>query len=139
MSDRKYRQRGYKDEDSPRERQRPQGPRPQKDGPRGRGLGAPSASVFRCTRCGRKHVLAEPLTTTSTCDGCGDDLRTCTNCAYFDSSAPNQCREAVTEPVSKKSKSNDCSYFAPKETAEFASDAGKPNDPKNAFDALFDF
>ena len=139
MSDRKYRQSGYQD-DEPRESRRGgQVPRPQKDGPRGRGLGAPSASVFRCARCGRKQVLTEPLGVEATCAGCGDDLRTCTNCAYFDSGAPFECRQPVTERVAKKSKANECELFAPKETAEFDSDAGKPSDPKDAFDALFDF
>lgn len=139
MSDRRYRQRGYMDDDAPRERKSGSGPRPQQDGPRGRGLGAPSASVFRCRRCGRKQDPVEPVAIISTCDGCGDDLRTCTNCAYFDSGAPNECREPVTERISKKSKANACSFFAPRETAEFDSDADKPSGPQDAFDALFDF
>lgn len=73
------------------------------------------------------------------CGGCGDDLRTCTNCAYFDSGAPFECRQPVTVRVAKKSKATACEHFAPKETAEFEADAGKPSDPKDAFDALFDF
>ena len=54
MSDgQKYRQRGYKDSER-EEKPRPglQGPREKKDGPRGRGLGAPSEAVFRCAACG---------------------------------------------------------------------------------------
>lgn len=140
MSDRRYRQRGYQDDDSPRERQRGPAPEALRDGPRGRGLGAPSASVFRCARCGRERGLEEPVGVTSTCEeGCGNDLRTCTNCAYFDSAAPNQCREPVTERVAKKSKANECPAYAPRMTAEFASEAGEPNEPRDAFDALFDF
>ena len=54
----KYRQRGYKDsERDERPRQGPQGPREKKEGPRGRGLGAPSDSVFRCAACGEKRAV----------------------------------------------------------------------------------
>jgi len=64
MSDEpKYRQRGYKDTGD-RGSQRsggPQGPREKKDGPRGRGLGAPSDNVFRCARCGEKQPLFDEV------------------------------------------------------------------------------
>ena len=54
----KYRQRGYKDsERDERPRSGPQAPREKKDGPRGRGLGAPSESVFRCNACGEKRLM----------------------------------------------------------------------------------
>jgi len=60
MSDRKYRHRGYQDDDRDREpklqKPRQSGPRTYDDGPRGRGLGAPTTVSFRCARCGRDLV-----------------------------------------------------------------------------------
>src|SRR3954469_23084221 len=58
----KYRQRGYKD--SEREERGggggasrgPQAPREKKEGPRGRGLGSRTESVFRCHTCGEKQL-----------------------------------------------------------------------------------
>ena len=60
MTDRKYRHRGYQDSDRERDERRPperQGEpaRPRMEGaPRGRGLGAPTAAVFKCSACGRE-------------------------------------------------------------------------------------
>lgn len=140
MSERRYRQRGYQDdgERPARESRRPAVPRDGVERPRGRGLGKPTATVFRCARCGAEQTLGARVSADSVCPGCGDDLHTCTNCIHFDTSAPNECREDVPAGVAKKSKRNDCELFAPKTAREFASDGGKPDDAKAAFDALFD-
>ena len=123
--DRKYRQRGYQERDD-RGSQRPSGPqapREKKDGPpRGRGLGAPTESVFRCAKCGA-------------------DLHTCSNCIHFDTSARWECRqfEAIPAKILKKSTRNECTLFTPKLAQEFAKDSDKPapGDARAAFDALF--
>ena len=85
MSDRKYRQRGYQD-DEPRERSRstPSSPR---EGPRGRGLGAPTRSVFRCHDCGTaaSRVDVSP----------GDS---CTVVVTFDGQGGNQKSGTLTAP-----------------------------------------
>lgn len=135
----KYRQRGYKDDEANERqpRKRPGGPRDKTDRPRGRGVGAPTETVFRCARCGELQRLGE-VALDAVCGKCGQDLHTCTNCAHFDTSKVNECTEPVEQPVMKKSKRNDCPLFAPKETKE--ADGGKvtnPADPRAAFDALF--
>ena len=145
MSDRKYRQSGYKDEREagtgtrrgeaqPRQRER--------EGPRGRGLGAPTKSVLRCSRCGAP-VSAVP-SPEDVCRSCESDLHTCTNCRHFDSAAPKECRKPVEVRVAVKAKKNDCGLFEPKQVMEFASDAARggtkgARDAKAAFDDLFDF
>ena len=50
-----------------------------------------------------------------------------------------ECREWEKIParVPKKTAANDCPYFSPKLTTEFAKDRDKPSDPRAAFDALF--
>ncbi len=139
VSDRKYRQRGYQDDgggEKPR-RGRPAGPSPGREGPRGRGLGAPTAEAFRCAHCGRQAGAPGARQTTATCPACGADLHSCTNCRHFDSSAPLECRKPVPQRIGAKAKRNECELFEAKVTKEFSSDSGKPADPKAAFDALF--
>ena len=77
----------------------------------------------------------------ATCSECGSDLHTCTNCTYFDSSAPNECRQPIETRIPSKSKRNECELFQAKTVQEFASDSEgvAPSDAKSAFDDLFDF
>ena len=149
----KYRQRGYKD--SERDSGSgggggsrgggPQPPREKREGPRGRGLGAPTETVFRCNACGTRQGLpgmtptAEDVGPAAVCSRCGAPLHTCTNCGSFDTSARWECRLAASIParVVKKSGANDCPLFNPKVVQEFAKDRDKPTDPRAAFDALF--
>ena len=140
MSDRKYRQRGYNDSDSREERRprRPQGPKPERDGPWGRGLGAPKASVFRCAVCGEKQPPPEPEDFAAACRKCKADLHTCTHCRHFDTSAPKECRKDIPVRIARKAQANECELFTPKATAEFASEAKRGDDARSAFDALFD-
>ena len=139
VTDRKYRQRGYQDEgasESPR-RGRPAGPRAPREGPRGRGLGAPTAEAFRCATCGRQAAAPDAGQVEAVCSSCGADLHSCTNCRHFDSSAPLECRKPVPARIVGKAKNNDCQLYEARVTKEFAADSGRPDDPRAAFDALF--
>ncbi|HEX2252977.1 MAG TPA: hypothetical protein VHQ65_06900 [Thermoanaerobaculia bacterium] len=143
MSDQKYRQRGYRDGDrdrgESRREPRPQGPPPRKEGPRGRGLGAPTSSVFRCSDCGRRVAASGGIELEQVCPGCGTDLHACVHCTHFDPSARFQCRQPVEVVVAKKRKRNECVLFAPKRAAEFEGDSGArtPDEARAAFDDLF--
>lgn len=137
MSDRKYRQRGYQDDErGERRERRPQKPRERREGPRGRGLGAPTKMVFRCAACGQRAAVAE-VTSESVCDSCGTDLRTCTHCRHFDTSARFECRQEIPEPIKSKTRRNTCDLFEPRQAQEFDSDRPDPDDARAAFDALF--
>ncbi len=139
---RKYRQKGYMD-DGARERRPgrggPQGPRERREGPRGRGLGAPTETLFKCARCGAPRELGQGIATDATCRKCGDDLHTCTNCLHFDTAARFECRKEIAERIAGKSKRNECALFEPKTVTGFASEKEGARDAKSAFDALFDF
>lgn len=143
MSDRRYRQRGYKDserEDRPSREKKP--PREKKEGPWGRGLGAPKASVFRCSACGGKvDDLPDELPLDTVCPHCGVDLHTCTHCVNFDPAAPGQCREDENIPkrVPKKAKRNECPLFTPKVSKEFGQESITAREARAAFDDLFKF
>ncbi|MCP4655327.1 MAG: hypothetical protein GY856_07905 [bacterium] len=141
MSERKYSQRGYMadDPDDRRERRKP-GP-PRRDGavgPRGRGLGKPTATVFRCAVCGDRQSGME-VAPEAVCGKCGTDLHTCTHCAHFDPGVRNECRQPIRDYVSAKAKRNHCEHMTPRATQEFAADRDRPRPSggKAAFDALF--
>lgn len=146
MQDRKYGHRGYMDDGSrprqersgqgPRERSAPPSERP--EGPRGRGLGAPTESVFRCRRCGARLRVDVAVPLDAVCEGCASDLHTCSNCIFFDTSRANECRKPVIERVANKIKRNTCELFTPGLVQEFAAEQPAPtNRPRDAFDALF--
>jgi hypothetical protein len=141
MSDRKYRHRGYQDDDRDRE---PKQRRPPKqgadrftDGPRGRGLGAPTAVAFKCAVCG--HTMQQVAVELDTpCPKCGKPLHTCTNCTFFDTSARFECKKPIEARIDSKVKANRCEHFRPKAVRELkAVKSEGPQDPRAAFDALF--
>lgn len=145
----KYRQRGYKDSERSSEPQSrgPQPPREKQEGPRGRGLGSPTDSVFRCNKCGEKRPIADSIEPDTVCKKCGADLHTCSNCISFDTSVRWECRKFETIPahILKKSTRNECPLFEPKVVQEFNREGGRdggkssPGDARSAFDALFKF
>lgn len=138
MSDRKYRQRGYQETgDRERGRKGPPRPKQRREGPRGRGLGTPTATVFRCAVCGHKQPAPEVDAFDAVCAKCGTDLRTCTHCVHFDTSAPRECRKPVPERITGKAKRNRCELFEPKAAKEFGQDKMSPDEARAAFDALF--
>ena len=143
MSDRKYRHRGYMDDDrdepKPKPRRSDDRGRPLVDGaPRGRGLGAPSAVAFKCAACGRE-VRDLAITTDTACPGCGKPLRSCTNCSFFDTSRRFECRKPIEQRVESKTKGNDCEFYQPKQVRDLKArpDEAPPKDPRAAFNALF--
>ena len=148
MSDRKYRQRGYQDDDRDRQPRAPQGEkRPLEPKAPGRQLQSASGpktpnlmashEVFRCARCG--NLLAVPVELTSRCSRCGVDVHSCINCVSFDTSARFECAQpTLTARVSPKDGGNLCTLFAPRTTVE--RQTGTPQGPpsaKQAFDDLF--
>lgn len=142
MGDRKYGHRGYQqsDRDEPRSAPRPAGPREKPEGPRGRGLGAPTARVFRCAVCGAKQDAPGVAAFDAKCVQCGKDLHTCSHCIHFDTSIYKECRKQVPVRIAKKTTGNVCEEFEAKVAVEFAKEAtGRPSDAKSAFDALFKF
>lgn len=134
---RKYRQRGYQDEEPRPSRERRE-PRDRGDAPRGRGVGAPGATVLRCRSCGARIVDVD-LDPSSECHACGAALHTCTHCRHYDTAAVNECRVDEAPPVKSKTKANECQYFEPQLTVESEGAQKKTGDAKSEFDSLFDF
>src|SRR5918999_5875759 len=125
MSDRKYRQRGYQDDDRGRERPapRPGGPDSQQARRPEREPGAPAGArrissegaknpnmpgfrqVARCARCGT--FVDGEIFSLSKCPKCQQDLRSCAQCANFDPGARFECSYPITARVSPKDVANE--------------------------------
>lgn len=156
--DRKYRQRGYQDDDRNRPRARPEGQRPEREpgAPAGarrissEGARNPrmmgSRQVARCTRCGT--IVDPQVMSLSTCPKCQVALRSCIQCVNFDPGAPLECAIKLTTRVSPKDIANECQYFSIRTTIERETTAAvsdksanpkEPSGAKKAFDDLFKF
>ena len=146
MSDRKYRQRGYQDDD--RDRQpKPQTPRPapepgapagarriSQDGPRN--INMPGyREVVRCAQCGA--VIEEEVGFNSRCPRCGTDLHACSQCASFDPGQPLRVHAADPARVTPKNADNTCTLYAPRTTVERETTTPRVDDARKAFDDLF--
>lgn len=66
-----------------------------------------------CYKCGKVNELADRVGFRAECESCGEDLRICLNCKFYDKTAYNECREPSAEVVREKSRSNRCDYFQP--------------------------
>ena len=148
--ERKYKQRGYMDDnnnDSDRDRsQRPkQQQQQQQQNPSGIkhfGMrnGGTARSGVRCARCGKTLPSIIEVTVDSSCQNCGSDLHTCTNCAFFKSSVRWECTKPIPARVERKDLRNECQLFSSSVFVErtFESPAqAAPEDARKAFDALF--
>jgi hypothetical protein len=160
MNDRKYRQRGYQDDDRDRRPPRQNGQAPGAQRPE-RPPGAPAGArrissegarnpnmpgfreVARCSRCGT--LVDSQILSRSKCIKCGQDLRSCAQCVHFDPGARFECTQPIPSRVSPKDVANDCQFFSARTSweRETSSAAGtKPTEPssaKKAFDDLFKF
>jgi hypothetical protein len=134
MSDRKYRQRGYRDNEREPERPKPQSPPRDREGPRSPRMMAFGETV-KCAACG---VKAPPtINLISVCEKCNGDLHTCRQCAYFDPGARFQCSKPVTVRIVNKSARNTCDLFVPRTVVERETSSGPPTDARAAFAKLF--
>jgi hypothetical protein len=146
MSDRKYRQRGYQDDDRPRDRGGPPARKPPepRDPRMPRDPRVPNMpgfrEVFRCARCG--SLEATDIGSQSRCSKCGVDLHTCIQCASFDAGSRFECMQPILARVSPKDAKNECASFSPRVKVERetgSTPAAGQSRAKKAFDDLFKF
>jgi hypothetical protein len=139
MSDRKYRQRGYMDDDREREARPKQQPKPQskpteREGPRSPRMMAFGQKV-KCAACAA--VVQANISFKATCPKCNADLHTCRMCVSFDPGARFECRKPITARIVNKGGRNNCELFAARTVVERETSSGKPTDAKQAFANLF--
>lgn len=137
--DRKYKQRGYQNEE------REDRPRPSPQ-PRGdmRDMRAPKMPAFRevtrCSLCGTMvNIDVGGIAFDAQCPKCHSDLHTCKNCVSFDPGARFQCRKPITERIPKKDVRNECALFEARKTVEreTTTAVAEVKDARSAFDKLF--
>jgi len=143
MSDRKYRQRGYMDD----ERDRPPKPAGQPKGeggarPRGERREGPRTynmpgfrDIVRCSRCAGEITGA--ILFDSRCGKCGAELHACAQCGSFSPGSRFECMQQVSERISPKDARNTCTFFAPRTTVERETGSTAPRSARSAFDDLF--
>jgi len=150
MSDAKYRQRGYRDDD----RDRPAKPagtgkpparepgapagarRISQDGPRN--VSVPGfREVIRCSQCGT--FVGADVSFDTQCPKCSSDLRSCAQCTSFDPGSLFECMQPVPARVSPKNVRNKCPLYAPRTTVERETTTPKTDSARKAFDDLFKF
>jgi hypothetical protein len=137
MSDRKYRQRGYQDDDRSRPA-KPAAPQPaaprERIGPRTYNMPG-YREVVRCARCG--NVMAAEIAMDTRCARCGADLHACVQCVHFDAGARFECAQAIEARVAPKDARNSCTLFDVQRRVERETSSPAPNDARKAFDDLF--
>jgi len=135
VSDRQYRQRGYRDSERGDGRREPPRPAPS-DGPRG-GPMLGQRTLSRCAACG----AVMPIATGSLeqCPSCRAALHACRQCTHFEPGRRFECARPVAERVADKSARNECPEFALRVTVErdASPDGPRPDDARRAFGNLF--
>ena len=135
MSDRKYRQRGYMEDDRAREPQAKAPPKPrEREGPRSPKMMAFRQNV-RCSACGA--TIQASVTSASRCSKCGTDLHTCRQCRSFDPGARFECKQKITARIVNKQAANSCELFEARTVVERETSSGAPTDARQAFANLF--
>jgi len=140
MSDRKYRQRGYQDQNRerpPGDSQPPRPPRGETIGPRTPLLPA-RVTVARCANCGT--LLTTGSDPQKQCPRCGLELHSCKQCVHFDTSARWECTQPIPGRLSPKDARNECSFYEIRMSSERETTTSAPtraDDPRRAFENLF--
>lgn len=130
MSDRRYRQAGYRN--TAKERSAPSPPPPSR--PPGM---LPSRAVSRCAACGA--VLPITADSLSQCPNCRTELHACRQCAHFAPAQRFECAQPVPERVPDKRARNECTLFSLMVTVERDTSSGSmhPDAAKRGFGNLF--
>ena len=146
MSDRKYRQRGYHDDDRDRA-PKPQAPRPAPEpgapaGARRISQDAPRTinmpgyrEVVRCAQCG--NLGGPDVGFDARCARCGTDLHACAQCTSFDPGSRFECMQAISARISPKNARNACTLYTPRTTVERETTTPRVDSARKAFDDLF--
>jgi hypothetical protein len=146
MSDRKYRQRGYQDDDRERPQKPQSRPAPEPGAPAGarrisqdgpRSINMPGyRQVVRCSQCGT--IVNAEIALDTRCLRCGADLHSCSQCTSFDPGSRFECMDpTLTARVSPKNTRNTCSLYGARTTVERETTTPKVDPARKAFDDLF--
>ena len=77
-----------------------------------------SQNKLKCFNCHKEVPLLARVGRRDECPFCRADQHVCKNCAQYDESAYNSCREPQAERVLEKERSNYCDHFTPGQGSE---------------------
>lgn len=66
---------------------------------------------MECFFCNKKITIAGKVGRNDTCFHCGNDLKCCKQCIFYEPRAYNECKEVMAERVIDKERANFCDYF----------------------------
>lgn len=72
-----------------------------------------SAKAVICFKCSTSTPVLGTVGFREECFKCKTDLHVCKNCAHYDPTAYNECRETSADVVREKDRANFCDYFTP--------------------------
>ena len=136
---RKYRQRGYQDDEAPRT-ERAGDRKPKGDGRPRRGYGPREPrvvnmpafrEVLKCARCGAS-LSSSSIRFDTQCAKCAADLHSCAQCTWFDTSRTLECAQPIPKRVSPKDARNSCTFFDARVTVERETHSSAPAAPAAA-------
>ncbi len=95
--------------------------------------------VTRCGRCGHQWPTSEvSIVVGSTCERCGNPLRSCRHCAHFDPKQRFECRADIPRRIINKWAGNECLHFRPLEMLDTTGrQMDTARDARAAFHNLF--
>ena len=122
--DRRYRQKGYQDEDRParrddqEKREQPPGARRtpmSHDRPRSPVMPG-RRGLSRCAGCG--NILAPDVDVSGQCPKCHFELHSCKQCVNFDTGQRFECVKPIPVRIAKKDAHNECTFYEMRVTVE---------------------
>lgn len=90
-----------------------------------------------CPFCNADLTAVTEVFRSSKCPSCGNDLKICLNCKFYDPDVHWECRETIPDRVSNKDSANFCDAFRFDPTRGKAKDLSKKLAAKDAFGSLF--
>ena len=132
MSDRKYRQPGYRSGATGGSQDRREAPRPS-----GTFGILKSRATSRCAECGT--VLPVTADSLARCPQCQAELHACRQCAHFEPARRFECTQDIAERIADKRARNECALFSMVVTVERDTSGGSmhPDDARRGFGNLF--
>ena len=73
-----------------------------------------AVTKLNCFQCGTEMTFGSLPGRRDECPKCGADVHACRNCAHYDRSAYNECREPQADRVQEKDRANFCDHFTPR-------------------------
>ena len=90
---------------------------------------------MECAFCNKAISLSNRVERNDTCPHCGNDLRSCKQCNFYDPHAYNECKEIQAERIVDKERANFCEYFVVGNASKKR--LNKEKNAKDALEALF--